>query len=79
MKLEEYLKTVDTNSGLAKRLNVAPSLVSQWKNGTRPIPIERMTDIESATNGLVSRKDLCQDWKKIWPELEMLDKCICQS
>jgi len=79
MKLEEYLKTVDTNSGLAKRLNVAPSLVSQWKNGTRPIPVERMPDIERVTNGLVTRKDLCQDWETIWPELKRVDKCVCQS
>jgi len=79
MELDEYLKTVETNSCLAKRLNVAPSLVSQWKNGTRPIPLERMPAIEKVTNGLVTRKDMCKDWKKIWPELESFDKCICQS
>ena len=77
MKLIEYLKTTE-NSCLAKRLNVHPSLISRWKNGVRPIPVERMADIERATNGLVTRKDLCENWRSIWPELAEPEKqCSC--
>jgi DNA-binding transcriptional regulator YdaS (Cro superfamily) len=75
MELREYLEKVETNICLAKRLNVAPSLVSQWKNGTRPIPVERMTDIEKATGGLVTRKDMNEEWARIWPELDQ--ECAC--
>jgi DNA-binding transcriptional regulator YdaS (Cro superfamily) len=28
-----------------------------------------MTEIEIATNGAVSRKDLCVEWDRHWPEL----------
>ncbi len=80
MKLEEYLTTIETNAGLARILGVAPSLVSQWRNGVRPIPFERCAEIEAATNGLVSRIDLCPDnWQKLWPELlSQSDKCACR-
>ena len=74
MKLKNYLQKHESNAGLARKLDVAPSLVSQWKNGTRPIPTERMTDIEIATDGLVSRKDLCENWIRIWPELAEQEK-----
>jgi len=76
MKLDDYLKD-KTNIDLAKRLGVHASMVSQWKNGTRPIPLERGTDIEKATNGLVSRKDLRpNDWHRYWPELAEGDKAV---
>ena len=70
MDLDNYLKTHETNAGLARKLNVSPSLVSQWRLGVRPIPVERCPEIERVTNGLVSRKDLKPDsWNLIWPEL----------
>lgn len=70
MNLREYLSKVDTNAGLAKKLNVSPALVSQWRNGIRPIPFERCPEIERVTDGQVSRKDLCPDnWQVLWPEL----------
>lgn len=74
MKLKDYLQTYETNADLARKLGVAPSLVSQWKNGTRPVPTERMTDIEIATSGAVTRKDLSDDWVRIWPELARLEQ-----
>lgn len=70
MNLENYLSKIDTNAGLARKLAVSPSLVSQWRNGTRPIPFERCPQIEAVTDGLVTRKDLCPDnWIELWPEL----------
>lgn len=76
MRLDDYLKD-KTNIDLAKKLGVHASMVSQWKNGTRPIPLERVTDIEKATNGVVSRKDLRpNDWHRYWPELAEGDKAV---
>ena len=76
MRLDDYLKD-KTNIDLAKKLGVHASMVSQWKNGTRPIPLERVTDIEKSTNGMVSRKDLRpNDWHRYWPELAEGDKAV---
>lgn len=75
MNLQTYLLEIDTNAGLARKLEVAPSLVSQWRNGTRPVPFERCPQIESVTGGLVTRKDLCPgNWHELWPELAEQDK-----
>ena len=76
MNLSDYLKD-KTNAELASKLGVHASMVSQWKNGTRPISLERVTDIEKATGGLVSRKDLRpDDWSRYWPELAEIDKAV---
>lgn len=70
MKIETYLEPTGSVAQLAKDLDIAPSLVSQWKNKVRPIPLERCTAIEQATNGAVTRRDLRpDDWHLIWPEL----------
>lgn len=70
MNLNEYLSSAESAASLAKKLNVPSSLVSQWKTGVRPIPIERCPAIESATSGAVTRRDLRpDDWWLIWPEL----------
>jgi DNA-binding transcriptional regulator YdaS (Cro superfamily) len=80
MKLKQYLLTVETVSGLSKRMNVPSVSLSNWANGKRPIPIKWMPVIEKETNGEVSRKDLRpDDWHLIWPELAQSDKCACQS
>lgn len=70
MTLDEYLKHHKKSCELATELGVQPSVVSQWRRGVRPIPFERIIDIEGATGGLVGRKDLRPaDWHKHWPEL----------
>lgn len=70
MNLETYLSTVDTAANLARKIEIAPTLISQWRNGVRPIPVERCFAIEQATSGAVTRKDLRpDDWHLIWPEL----------
>lgn len=69
MKLTDYLKT-NSNADLARALGCPAALVSQWKLGVRPVPLERCTAIEKATRGAVSRRDLRpEDWHLIWPEL----------
>lgn len=70
MTLDQYLKKYKKTSEFAKSINVPPSLISQWRHKVRPIPFERIMDIEIASNGLVSRKDIRpSDWQKHWPEL----------
>ena len=70
MKLETYLSTVESAASLSKKLGITPVLISQWRTGARPIPIERCPAIEVATAGAVTRRDLRpDDWNLIWPEL----------
>lgn len=57
-------------SALARLLNVKPPTIFEWRNGERPVPIERCVEIERATDGDVRRWDLRpEDWHRIWPEL----------
>jgi DNA-binding transcriptional regulator YdaS (Cro superfamily) len=73
MDLRTYLKA-NRGSGvaIAKFVEVHPVMVSQWANGTKaPIPVERCTAIERATDGAVRRWDLRpHDWHEHWPELK---------
>ena len=55
---------------LATLIDVKQPTVSEWARGERPVPIERCVDIERATGGGVTRRDLRpKDWHRIWPEL----------
>ena len=70
MKIKDYFDLGHSQTSLAKALGVTPAQVNHWVSGLRPIPLERMTDIERATDGLVTRRDLCPDeWQRHWPEL----------
>lgn len=70
MKLLHYVKTQATQRELATKLAITPVLINQWANGKRPIPPERCVEIERATEGHVTRRDLRpDDWMRIWPEL----------
>jgi DNA-binding transcriptional regulator YdaS (Cro superfamily) len=70
MNLLDYVKTQSTQRQLAEKLAITPVLISQWANRSRPVPPERCVEIERATDGQVSRKDLRpDDWIRIWPEL----------
>lgn len=69
MDLKTYLETKNATV-LAKAIGVPAPLMSQWRTGARPIPIDRCPAIEQATDGAVTRKDLRpNDWHLIWPEL----------
>lgn len=70
MKLSEYLSAGSGRAqALAEAIKASPVLVSQWRNGVRPVPIERCVSIERATGGAVTRCDLRDDWLDHWPEL----------
>lgn len=71
MTLNEFLSGGGrSNIELARAIGVPPALISQWRNGARPVPVGRCTPIEQATNGAVRRWHLRpDDWHRIWPEL----------
>lgn len=55
---------------LATLVGVAPPTVTQWTNGARPVSPKKAVRIEVATDGRVTRQQLCpDDWHEIWPEL----------
>ncbi len=70
--MESLNKAIDAVGGvgeLAKRIGVGQSNVSNWK-ARGNVPPEHCAAIEIATEGKVTRKDLCpEDWARIWPEL----------
>ena len=76
MKLKTYLET-HTAAELARELNITPVLISQWKSGSRLVPIKQCVAIERITNGQVTRKQLRpDDYWDIWPEI--IDKRECK-
>lgn len=76
MNLNSYLERKDSEPAvlLAKRLLVAPALLSQWRTGARPVPAERCPAIERETGGLVRCEDLRPDVD--WAYLRQTD---CQK
>ena len=69
MNLKEYIAKSSISS-LAKVVGVAPTVVYQWANEIRPVPVKRCHCVVVATNGAVTLKDLRPyDWHLIWPEL----------
>ena len=76
MKLTEYLvQERGRVTSLAKAINAYAPDISRWAKTEgdkdfRPVPIRKCAEIEFATNGQVTRKDLRpNDWHLIWPEL----------
>ena len=72
MDLKTYIRTSErgTATKLAAKLGISMSYLSQLGGGQAPLSPERCVDIEEATDGAVTRKDLRPtDWQRIWPEL----------
>ncbi|QRM19545.1 transcriptional regulator [Dechloromonas sp. TW-R-39-2] len=61
MNLTEYLSERGAVVRLASEIGVEPPLVSQWKNGHRPIPAAHCPAIERATSGVVSCESMRPD------------------
>jgi len=81
MELQTYTKERGAAARLARDLDVSPVLVSQWANGTRPVPEDRAPAIEAATRFTVSVEELCplSCWVRVpdpnWPSGKpLLDK-----
>lgn len=72
MELKTYLASLERGgpTKLACQLGISISFLSQMASGDAPISPRRCVEIEHATAGAVSRRDLRpNDWQAIWPEL----------
>lgn len=71
MDLKTYIAESERGAAakLAATLGVSPSYLSQMANGQAPVSPHRCVEIEQATDGAVTRKELRDDWERIWPEL----------
>lgn len=79
MNLNDYFEKHEKPVDFSRRTGVPNSSLSFWRYGKRSVPIEKMILIEKETNGLVSRKDLCEDWHKYWPELNGVNSVDSQN
>lgn len=61
MLLTDYLSRPGEVVRLARAIDVAPAVVSQWKNGVRNVPADRCPAVERATDGAVRCEDLRPD------------------
>lgn len=70
MNLHEYLEGYGRQASLSRATGLAASFINEMATGRKPVPIAHCANIERATDGLVTRKDLRpNDWHQIWPEL----------
>lgn len=70
MKLDAFLKEKrGRQAWLAREINVTAGFINQLSKGTRPIPARLAVQIEQATGGEVTRKDMFKNWIEIWPDL----------
>lgn len=70
MKIETYLEQMHVRpSDLSRQIGVTQPVLWQWMTGYRKVPIVRAIQIEQITEGMVTRRDLREDWRDIWPEL----------
>lgn len=72
MNLKNYLASLERGAAtkLAAKLGISISYLSQLASGKAPISAARCVAIEQATDGVVSRKELRDDWQSIWPETD---------
>lgn len=62
MTLNEFLSRRNAVADLAAAIGIAPSVVSQWKNGVRRVPLDHCPAIERASNGLIRCEELRPDF-----------------
>lgn len=63
MKLQEFLEKEGRGASvtLARKINVPPVLITQWKKGVQRVPADKCLLIEAATNGVVRCEELRPD------------------
>lgn len=78
MKLSEYLGGQRGRAAfLAKAIGAHAPDVSRWSRPKsdphhRPIPAKFGPKIEQATSNQVTRQEMFDDWRDLWPELPEL-------
>lgn len=71
MRLLDYLLAERGRATkLAAAIGVNPVMVHQWAYAVKPVPVARCAQVERATDGVVTRRDLRADFRMHWPELE---------
>lgn len=65
--IERACDVAGSQAELARLIGMSPSMVNQMVKGNRPVPVEYCVAIEKATKGAVTRRELCDDWQRIWP------------
>ena len=75
MKLSAYLREKGfSHAAFGKTIGVSQPIMSGWVNGGS-VPEKRAVQIERATEGAVTRRDLRpDDWHEIWPELAISEE-----
>ena len=80
MKLSDYIRAERGNgAALAGALGISPSYLSQLAAADAAVSPTRCVEIERATGGKVTRRDLRDDWLAIWPELENYGQPIASA
>lgn len=71
MNLDEYLNLAGEGSAaeLSRKTGIPAAMISQYRHKKRKVPATQCLLIENTTGKRVTRKDLHDDWQKIWPEL----------
>ena len=70
MNTTEIIKCLGGTGAVAKRCNVSPGAVSQWKHNGLPVDkiVIIAAELEKRSDGLFNRKEI-PNWQEIWPEL----------
>jgi len=72
VSIQKAISHVGSAAKLARLLDVSPQAVTAWKDGTRPLPLDRAMQIERATSGAVTCEELRPDvdWSRPEPQKE---------
>lgn len=80
MRLDQYLEKHEiSQTDFAASLGVSPGLVYQWLSKRRPVSSSKCVLIEQRTFGEVTRRELREDWRAIWPELDETADSVAAS
>lgn len=63
MELQAFLEKEGrgASAALARKINVPPVLITQWKKGIQRVPADKCLLLEAATNGAVRCEELRPD------------------
>jgi DNA-binding transcriptional regulator YdaS (Cro superfamily) len=73
--LENAIELCGGLSALAALIGTSSARLNNWRS--RGVPIECCFEVETATGGAITRRDLRpDDWQKIWPELATIERVL---